>query len=213
MEQLIELYLYKNKKCPLPQVGTLHLSTSNAVAWYADKRMEAPLPVIKLAETVLPADDFISFIAARKNISITEANILLDDYCSSLKKLNANSESLLHNTGRFFVNPEGVLVFKANELPGEFLPSVNAERVLHQEVSHNMVVGDKETNSVEMAAFFADAANGRTDKWWIYAIVLAIAGLSVIAYHLKENDFKLDMFGNTGKIVQPPTTNTYRLSE
>ena len=213
MEQLIELYLYKNKKCPLPQVGTLQLSTSNAVAWYADKRMEAPMPVIKLSETVLPADDFISFIAARKNVSIAEAGKLLADYCGNLKKLDSNSESILHQTGRFYVNPEGLLIFKANELPAEFLPSVNAERVLHQEVSHNIVVGDKETNSVEMAAFYADAANSRKEKWWIFAIILAIAGLSAIAYHLNEHDFKIDMFGNSGKIVPPSATNTYRLSE
>ena len=64
MEDLIELYLFKNKKCPLPEIGTLQITETNAVAWYAEKRIEAPIAAIKLIEPVMPAEDFIGFIAA-----------------------------------------------------------------------------------------------------------------------------------------------------
>lgn len=213
MEELIQSYLYKNAKCPLPQVGTLKVTSIKAVAWYAEKKIVAPRQQVNFSDAVTAADDFISFIADRKNITESEAMKLLSDYCRNLKNLAAREESQLLQTGKFFVNDEGVLVFKANEIHGYFMPPVPAEQVLHQEASHNMVVGDKETNSAEMAAFFADAANSRKEKWWIAALILAAIGIAALLFYLNQHGYQLNMFGNNEKLVPAISTNTYLLAE
>lgn len=213
MEELIELYLYKNNKCPLPEVGTLKVTGIKAVAWYAEKKIVAPRQQVNFSDAVSSAADLISFIAYRKKITDAEAGQLLDAYCKSLKSLNKSDELHLSNTGKFFVNAEGALVFKAKEIQGLFMPSVPAEQVIHQEATHHMVVGDKETNSAEMAAYFAEAANRRKENWWIYALILAAIGIAAFLFYLNQHGYQIDLFGNDEKIIQATATNTYQLAE
>ena len=212
MEDLIELYLFKNKKCPLPEIGTLQLTETNAVAWYAEKRIEAPVAAIKLTEAVLPADDFISFIAERKNISRDEAVELLRQYCSRLQNMDAFGETKLPHSGKFYVNADGNLVFKAIDIPKEFLPQVHTEQVLHPAATHSMVVGDKETTTTEMAAYYTEAESATKSKWWIWAIVFAAAGITALVLFFNDPDHSA-AFGNSQKIQPAPTTITYRFAE
>lgn len=213
MEELIESYLYKNNKCPLPEVGTLKVTSIKAVAWYAEKKIVAPRQQVNFSDAVSSPEDFISFIAEREKITGIEAGQLLSNYCKKLKNLHGQEESHLSNTGRFFVNAEGILVFKANEIPGLYMPPVHAEQVLHQEATHNMVVGDKETNSTEMAAYFAEAANRRKDNWWLYALILAAIGIAACWFYFNQHGYQPNQFGNDEKIIPAVTTNTYQLAE
>ena len=76
-----------------------------------------------------------------------------------------------------------------------------------------MVVGDKETNSAEMAAYFADAANSRKEKWWIAALILAAIGIAALLFYLNKHGFQLNMFGNDEKIIPAVSTNTFQQAE
>jgi len=212
MEELIELYLFKNKKCPLPEIGTLHLTASNPVAWYAEKRIEAPVPVIKLMESSIPADDFIHFIAERKHISRNEAGLLLKKYCNELQNMDAFGETKLPHAGKFYVNADGNLVFKVMEIPREFLPQVNTERVHHPSASHNMMVGDKETTTTEMAAYYTETEEVSKDKWWIWAIVLSVITIGALALYFSNARYS-HTFGNSSQIQPAATINTYRIAE
>lgn len=212
MEDLIELYLFKNKKCPLPEIGTLQLTESNAVAWYAEKRIEAPVPSIKLTEPITDAEDFISFISQRKNISRDEAVSLLGKYCSRLQNMDAFGETKLPHSGKFYVNADGNLVFKPIEVTAAFLPQVNADRVLHASASHDMVVGDKQTTTVQMTAYFAETADATKSKWWIWAIGFALAGIAALIFFFNDQAHS-STFGNSQQIQPTSTTITYRIAE
>jgi hypothetical protein len=72
MEEIIEQYLLRKKYCPLPAVGTLEINMKPAQAIFSEHRMHAPVPEITLLRKELPADHFIQFIAAEKNITIAE---------------------------------------------------------------------------------------------------------------------------------------------
>ena len=196
----------------MPEIGTLHLTASNAVAWYAEKRIEAPMPLIKLMEPSIPADDFINFIAERKNISRNEAGSLLKQYCSRLQNLDAFGETKLPHAGKFYVNADGNLVFKAIEVPRELLPQVNTERVLHPAASHNMMVGDKETTTTEMAAYYTEAEPEAKYKWWIWALVFAFIGIGAVALFF-SNQYHSNTFGNEQKIQPASSTINYRIAE
>ena len=212
MEELIELYLFKNKKCPLPALGVLQLMNNNAVAVYNKGKIEAPFPSIKLLESSIPADDFIKFIASKKNISITEASVLLTQYCGELQNMDAYGETKLPNAGKFYVNADGNLVFKAMEIPKVFLPEVSAERVVHAPVSHTMVVGDKETTNTEMAAYYSDLESQSKDKWWIWATSLAIVAAVMLFFYYKDQGSPAAT-GNTQPIEISPVFKTYSIAE
>ena len=104
MEELIELYLFQYKKCPLPQIGSLIVKEGNAVAWHGDNKLSAPVPQIELSPDIIPADHFIAFIATQKKISIGEASLSLQKYCQDLLKLNAYKEMKLEQAGRFYID-------------------------------------------------------------------------------------------------------------
>jgi hypothetical protein len=212
MEDLIELYLFKNKQCPLPSVGVLQIVYANAVALYGDEKIEAPVPSIKLLESSMPADDLIKFIASQKNISTAEATVLLTQYCERLQNMDAYGETRLPHSGKFYVNADGNLVFKTMEMPKAFLQEVAAERVVHPATSHAMVVGDKETTSTEMAAYYSDLEAGSKDKWWIWATGLAVVAAVVLFLHYKDQTGAAAI-GNTQPIEIPPVFKTYSIAE
>ncbi len=212
MEELIELYLFKNKRCPLPSLGSLHLENVSAVAMYSDRKITAPVPVIIFSGTVMPADDFIAFIAARKNIKQQEASALLTSYCENLHHMNESGETKFPFAGRFYINEDGMLVFKSTELPKTYFNEVVAERVIHPRTSHTMVVGDKETTSTAMEAFYSEAGMHAKDKWWIWALAFGI--LTAVLFGIYFNDKnKTASFGNVQTIQTAPDLNTYQIAE
>ena len=52
-----------------------------------------------------------------------------------------------------------------------------------------MLVGDKETTTTEMTEFLAEKIAPQ-DKWWIWAILLGLIGISIIVfYYLIDNQY------------------------
>ncbi|MEP7165964.1 MAG: hypothetical protein ABI741_14775 [Ferruginibacter sp.] len=212
MEDLIELYLFKNKKCPLPSLGVLQVVDTNAVALYSQGKIEPPIPSIKLLEQELPADGFIDFIALKKNISTDEASALLTQYCYKLQNMDAYGETKFPNAGKFYVNSDGNLVFRTVEIPKAFLPELTVERVIHPAASHAMVVGDRETTTTEMAAYYSDTDPSIKDKWWIWAICLAAIGAALLFFHFKDQNHAAAI-GNSQPIEISPVLKTYSIAE
>ena len=212
MEELIELYLFRNKKCPLPALGVLEMTSGNAVAMYREGKIEAPVPSIKLSEASHNADDFIKYIAGKQQVSINEANSMLTAYCRKLQNMDAYEETKLPHAGKFYVNSDGNLVFKAIEVPAVFLPELTVERVIHPAVAHSMMVGDKQTTTTEMAAFFTEADPVTKDRWWIWALALAIVAAAGIFFYF--NSGVVSSTVGSSRIIQPaPASETYRIAE
>lgn len=212
MEELIELYLIKNNKCPLPTVGSLHLIAGNAIALYGEGKISAPVPTIKLQESELSADDFIEFIALKKSIPVKDAADILNHYCSKLQQMDAYSETKLPNTGKFYVDADGNLIFKSIDIPQVLLPELTVERVIYPASSHAMVVGDKETTTTEMAAFYSDIESKSADKWQIWATCLAVVAAALLGFHYKDKVHPINT-GNSVQIEITPDFKTYRIAE
>ncbi len=212
MEDIIELYLFRNKKCPLPLFGVLQVIDNHANIFYRDSKIEPAFPSIKLLEASMPANDFINFIASKKNISFNEASVLLDEFCNRLQRMDAFDETALPSSGKFYVNTEGNLVFKSIDLPRQFLPTIFTEEVIHPPVAHLMVVGDKESTTTEMAAYYSETDEKKKDLWWIWAICLGVIAAAMLFFHYKEVGYKFE-FGSKQKIEIPQPANTHFIAE
>lgn len=208
MEELVEIYLLRNKKCPLLSFGGLQVIDNQSTILYREGKIEPVAPTIKLVETAMPSDDFIRFVASNKNISHQGATLILNEFCNKLLHMDAYDEINLPFTGKFYINAEGNLIFKSTEVPSQFLPDVITEKVIHPAVPHMMVVGDKETTSTEMAAYYSETGVKPKDWWWIWAICLAVIAVALLAFHFKDRKQTID-HGNKQKIEIPQTTDTY----
>ncbi len=188
MEKLLTTYLYQNKNCPLPGVGSLLQHPGHAEFLPGQKKMLAPIPFVELSDSEVSSDGLIDFIAAQKKISIAEAATLLSNYCSSIKNLPANEEFILHTLGSFYRDENDDLQFKSTALPASFFPEVPAERVIHPDVAHNILVGDTHTNSAAMTELLSTGEEQKRSRWWIAAVIMgSIAVISLIIYFTHHN--------------------------
>ncbi len=197
MEELIATYLFQNKKCPLPRVGTLSIETRASSFILGERMIYPPIPFISFSTTENSTDDFINFVSLQRDISTTEALQGLDDFCSKLNSLESFSEYELPFAGKFFVDAEGSLVFKQFYFQEAFLYPVPAERVMHPESSHPLIVGDKESNSALMAEFYNVSEPEKKSRWWVWALLLFLIAATVIGIFINDNG--IETFGNAKK--------------
>lgn len=212
VENLITSYLFQNRVCPLPTIGTLRLEEGNAILETAEKKISPPRPIIRFHSHELPADDLLNYIAVQKNIPVENASGLLSEYCTRLQNLDAFTEVPLQNAGKFYIGADGNLLFKSIDLPDAFFPAVHAERVIHPEASHAILVGDKETTNTVMTEFYNEEEVVKKSKWWIWPILLFVVSMIMIIIYFNDRYHSPSM-GNANKIIPAVETKTYDSSQ
>lgn len=209
MEKLLTAYLYQYKKCPLPGVGTLLLHTGHAEFLPGQKRMLAPTPTIELNNTEGSTGSLINFITGQKSINTPEAVELLNNYCTRIKQLRVNEELPFSSAGSFYRDENENLHFKAVSLPGSYFPEVVAERVIHPDVAHNILVGDTETNSTAMTELLLTGEEKKRSKWWIAAIGLGVIAAIALVIYFTHHEHR-GMFGNIKPVKASQSSGTYQ---
>ena len=207
IEELIAKYLFQNKTCPLPGVGSLSIGDRTASYVLGEKQIYPPMPYISFSSAERSIDGLLKYISRQQDISPGEAEKRLRNYCSKLNNLDAYAEEEIPDAGKFYVDVEGSLVFKQAHFPDAFLPPVHAEKIIHPEATHAILVGDKESNSAIMAEFYNDAVPVKKYQWWIWAIVLfALAAAMTFIYF---NNGPAGSFGNGEKVPVAEPSPTY----
>ncbi len=188
MEALLINYLFINKKCPLPGVGALHLVNTNASSAIGEMTITAPAPAIRFNNSEIPATHLIHYIATHNGISIDESITTLNNYCNRLNSLEADSELPIEGAGKFFVDADGNLDFTQTELNASFLPVVKAQRVIHPNESHSILVGDTQTTNTVMSDFYNEEEVKPRQRWWIWALaIFAVAVMVLLIYFNDKN--------------------------
>ncbi|HMK04416.1 MAG TPA: hypothetical protein VK489_09500 [Ferruginibacter sp.] len=200
MNQLIASYLFQNRRCPLPGLGTLSMHMAGAEADISSKQISSPKPVIKFEHKEVDVSGFLNYVADRTQSDIYEATEALDHLCDNLKTEVAGhaAGAKLVGIGNFFKGKDGKISFKQEELPAAFLQPVFAERVIHPDAEHHILVGDKETTNTVMAEYFNDSPVVK-NRWWVWAIVLGAIGLVSLLIYLNAGGAGT-AFGNAVKI-------------
>lgn len=211
MEKLLTSYLYTYKNCPLPTAGALILQPGTAGNVHGDKIMQAPAPYIQFVSREMNADELLQYISAKKNIDIQQASDQLSSYCSRLQQMQPYETIAFGSAGQFSLNEEGELHFKSSELPQAFLPPVTAERVIHPDASHNMLVGDTETNTTAMAELLDNNTGARRPRWVWAAVISGVAALLAITIYV-INRQPGNTFGNAGRVNATEASSTYHSS-
>jgi hypothetical protein len=195
MHHLIASYLFQNKACPLPGLGTLLITAGKAESDFLNKSFKAPVPFVFFTTKENDASNLLDYIALKTNSTVLKTIETLGQYCNSLKaEIIAKNTATLNGVGNFFTDSAGKINFRPTALPEVLLQPVKAERVIHPEAEHTILVGDKETTNTIMTGYFTDEPVKKS-RWWIWALVLAVIGLTAIALYLFNNN-SFAMAGN-----------------
>ncbi len=199
MQRLIASYLFQNNTCPLPGLGTFSIHKTAAEADFTNRIIAAPKPVIQFINTESNADGLVAYVAFSSGKSPQAAADALNQYCDDLKhKLYEAPGVTLDEVGSLFVDANGWINFRQEELPESFLQSVTAERMIHPQSEHQILVGDKETTNTVMTELLTPKTAAK-DRWWIWAIVLGTVGVLLLLIYFSGSNYAA-LLGNTTKI-------------
>ena len=157
----------------------------------------------------MPAENLVNFLAAQTNTRVSDAEEKLKTFCNRVKNLQALEEQPLASAGSFYKDSNEVLHFKTIPLPAAYFPEVNAERVIHPDVAHNILVGDTETNSTVMNELLHTADDRPAKRWWIAAVILAVIGLTCLVIYFTHHKTN-GLFGNIKPVEAAQSPKTYR---
>ena len=199
MHHLIASYLFQNKTCPLPGLGTLSIHTGKAETDFTNQQIIAPERFIEFRERKTSAAGLLNYVALTTNGNLDEVSEALDHFCDHLKnEISVHGKVLLPGIGNFVTHDGGDIIFEQSALPAIFFQPVTAERVIHPKAEHSMLVGDKETTNTLMSEYFNETPAAK-DRWWIWAIVLGVIGLLILVYYFTATN-GISLFGNSIKI-------------
>lgn len=188
MVDLVAQYFIQYNKLALPGVGML--SVTKVPAKFDGGRQVMLPPRLHFqwnpqAEENGGLQSFAGFVSRHTQMSEEESFDAITGFCNGLKKA-------LHERGEFVLKGIGKLVRISDETTGfvpdagfdVFLPSLTAGTVMRTGATHQLLVGDRETDSAEMQLLLADEQPEVEGRWWIAALLLGIAGIALIVARL-----------------------------
>ena len=209
MQQLIANYLFQYKNCPLSEVGTLHLQSASATSEIGTQKIIPPSHSIFFSKDIADSTNLTEFIAANKIISVDEAAYQLKNITDEIINLKEQEEFSLTGVGVFLKSQNDNLSFNQLQTNGSFAFPIYAERVIHPDDSHAILVGDKETDRNTMTDFFTETEPVKKNKWWMWAAVIFIISIILtIIYFNNEN--RNSFFGVSHKYEMKETSNQYK---
>ncbi|MFN0082011.1 MAG: hypothetical protein ACKVOM_05790 [Ferruginibacter sp.] len=209
MQKLIADYLFEYKQCALPQIGTLKIKRNAALSIIETKAINAPVSTIYFTDEITDSRNITEYIAANKNISIDEAAYQLKKICEEISLLNNDENFDIAGVGQFYKSGNGRVSFTAVELPAYFYPSVYAERVIHPDDSHEILVGDTETDRNTMTKYYTEEKPAKKSKWWVGALMLFVIAAALVVFYLNDKSSN-SFFGIQHKYDVAPAAETYK---
>lgn len=202
MVKLVGTYLLQNGSVSIPGLGTIYIERIPAQSDFVNRQLLPPAYHYRFDKYFdAPGKEFFTFISARKNTADYEAMKLYNEWALGLRNsMSAGKPAVLEGIGSLGRDDRGEILFEpTGELQTAFVP-VPANRIIRSNISHNLLVGDRETNSVDMTDYYRGVHRER-ESWWIYALIIAAVSLTAIFFHY-YNSGPVSPFGNK-QIVRP----------
>jgi nucleoid DNA-binding protein len=210
MQQLLADYLFQHKQCALPQIGTLQIKNVTASSIFGERKISSPVPVIEFNDDMHTTEHVEAYIALHKNITRDEAARQLKGMADEIQNLPLGQRLEIPNAGKFYKDENDKVGFIAVEATTHFLPQVAAERVVHPNDSHTMLVGETETSTAAMAEYYSEEEPAMKSKWWIFAIASFVVAAAAVGFYASSKSAD-SFFGAANKIEVGVADSTYRM--
>jgi hypothetical protein len=198
MQKLIASFLAQKKECSLPLIGKIRIIQGPAESRLTDFQIVKPeREVVFDPKDDYLSDEFIDYVSYKNHITKENAEEIVNNWCLNSKmKLDGGERINCKSFGWFQKGEDGyVKFFNRNEL--NLYEPVHSKKVVHELDPHAILVGDKETNSAEMNAYFEEKSredHGKIMKLWV-PLLIGIAILILILYFLGKS-FSVSSIGN-----------------
>jgi len=209
MHSIITSYLLQTDKCALPYLGFFTTEYKPAETDFVDKQILPPQEeTIFNEETILLSPGLVNYIAAKKNITESEAESELEKFCKYWKEKIEGGEKLCFNSfGCLQKNDLGNIYFTREDYP-DFLKAIPAERVFHQKTGDPVLDSDEGIKSPVMSENNEDVVVARPG-WIIRALILAAIALAGLFYNFYNHKFSTSTIGNQNKVTIKAAEKTY----
>ncbi|MEJ7767588.1 MAG: hypothetical protein WKF89_07235 [Chitinophagaceae bacterium] len=211
MIDILNKYLILFKSLNIPGVGSLFIETLPAATDFVNKQIAPPRYTYRFDKYFdSPDKDFFNYLASCKNIPDYEAMKLYNQFAEDMRTtIKLEGQVLWKNVGHFSRNDSGEIAFEPLNGMRPLYEPVNAERVIRNNASHTVLVGDQEKTSVQMSEFLQEDKKARlfidNKNWRLAALILAAVALVILAIHFSINGFSWQAMANQQpvKMVQP----------
>jgi hypothetical protein len=216
MQSLITSYLLQSRECVLPGIGVLQIIHTPASTDAANNRVLPPFEeIIFKKENHSKSPGLVKYIADKKHIEQSEAEDILNNFCSEWKeKINAGGKLNFETVGSIQKNADGIISFVQRTPSGEREGSFNflhpiavndPYRKAEEHVSINEEPVLSEANVVEEEVVV------ERSYWGLWAMILLAIGSVMIFYHFKDHKLSGSTIGNQNHFAIDSATATYHL--
>lgn len=191
MNELITSFLIQNKQCLLPGIGKFSLKRACAINDVAAKKILPPETEVVFSPNGMAISERLpEYIAGKKSTTLDEAHKMIEEWTFDTKSKLSRGEGVSFPSLGTLVMSDGKISFE-NVHPHLF-SIVTAERVIHENDSHKVLVGDKETDSSAVKELIHPAEND-SRKWWKAALILFLVGLVILIFYFLSDGFGIHL--------------------
>lgn len=211
MQDLITSFIVQSKECKLSDIGNFRVVNTSAEPDIANKKiLPALCEILFSGREEKISDELVKYIANKKNISLTEALNDLKKWCAEAKTKLKNGEEISFEPFGFLKKGTSENIFFHNDKKIDFFEQVLAQRVIHKNSDHAVLVGDRETTSSAMNEYYQEVPHtAKSHTWKILAGILLAIVIFLLFLHFYKNPFALYTIGNQHHVVPNNPPNTY----
>jgi hypothetical protein len=198
MYSILNRYLFLKKSIPVPGLGTICMETQPATIDASTRTIIPPIYRFRFDKFFdSPDKDLFTYLSAQQDISDYEALRQYNDFAYSLRdRLNYFREAPWEGLGTLKKDDMGEIHFESSISTPSFLQPVPAEKVVHANAKHMLLVGDRERSNMEMSDWFAEEPVHGNRLWWLVALVGGIVASLIIMIHFSSKGWKVESTGN-----------------
>lgn len=209
MQQIICNFLFRNGYCPLPSVGSLAITTEASKLNLGEHSISAPHSKIQLVSQEQSREPLVEFISKFQGTDLATSNNHLEKFIASIKSLQKQEDLVIGEAGKFEVDENGYLIFTEQKIFTNYFPEVQANRVVRANQSHDILVGDTESNREKMTEYFSNEKISDPGKAWLWISLGLIVAAGIVIFLLKSANVN-NASGNRQPITAEPSGSTYK---
>jgi nucleoid DNA-binding protein len=185
--EVITKYLLQYRKVAIPYIGSFEIRYEPARLDVADKQMIAPTYVTEYSSNDSVRDHQYNYFTSSLN---AERNKVSDDLALFGEQLNErlSSQPVVLNGLGILKKAGQRIVFEPQESAFDGLQPVAASKVIRENASHTVLVGERERNSIEMAESL-QASPEQKSYLNLIGWILFILAAAAIVYFLYKDSF------------------------
>ncbi len=210
MQELITSFIIQAKECKLPLIGKFRVVNTPAEPDIINHQLLPPVvEFLFTGKEDKVSDELVKYVATRKDINTNDALKEIKEWCSQANDRLRNEEEIIFQTLGTLKKGGSGNIFFHREVPVSLFSPVAAERVIHKNAEHSMLVGDRETTSTVMNQLLSETEDIKREPWKITTLILLCIAVIVLFLYFYMYSFSSSAIGNQGKIVPLTPSATY----